>query len=201
MSKKLLEDILEDPTKYYNEEELKKLVKRINYKLYIEKKQEKKKDNEEVEYVFTDGSCINNGKKKSIGGYGVYFGENDNRNISKRFSSEEKVTNNKAELKAISEAIKLFNKNQSYVIVSDSMYSIKSITMWSKNWIKNNWKTSSGTEVKNKELIKEILKNMEGKDIIFQHVKSHKKPPKDKNSKEYFYWKGNDIVDKMANNV
>lgn len=197
---KLLKNILENPSKYYNDEELKKLVKKINYQLYIEPKLEISEE-KEIEYVFTDGSCINNGKINSFGGYGVYFGENDKRNISKRFSSGEKVTNNKAELKAILECLKILKKNKSYIIVTDSMYSIKCLTVWNKNWIKNNWKTSTRKDVKNKEIIKAILKNMESKNIKFKHVKSHKTPPKDKNSQEYFFWKGNDIVDKMANGV
>ena len=34
-------------------------------------------------HVYTDGSCHNNGRTNARAGYGVYFGENDSRNISK----------------------------------------------------------------------------------------------------------------------
>ena len=33
-------------------------------------------------YVYTDGGCNNNGKKNARAGMGIYFGENDPRNVS-----------------------------------------------------------------------------------------------------------------------
>ena len=53
-------------------------------------------------YVYTDGACSNNGKLNAKAGYGIYFGENDNRNTYKRI--EGKQTNNIAEITAIIEA-------------------------------------------------------------------------------------------------
>ena len=50
-----------------------------------------KDEENNVMKVYTDGSCINNGKKGSKGGIGVYFGENDERNVSKSLRLE-KVT-------------------------------------------------------------------------------------------------------------
>ena len=32
-----------------------------------------------TEYIYIDGSCLFNGTKKSVGGYGVFFGDNDER--------------------------------------------------------------------------------------------------------------------------
>ena len=48
-------------------------------------------------YVYTDGSCHNNGQKNASAGI-IYFGENDDRNVSKKIMG--KQTNNAAELKA-----------------------------------------------------------------------------------------------------
>ena len=55
--------------------------------------------------VFTDGSAINNGSKNAKGGVGVFFADNDPRNISKSIvnsngngNSKNKVTNNICEL-------------------------------------------------------------------------------------------------------
>lgn len=50
-------------------------------------------------YVYTDGSCINNGKENAIAGIGIYFGENDVRNVSQRVIG--KQSNNTGELGAI----------------------------------------------------------------------------------------------------
>ena len=51
--------------------------------------------------VFTDGSCSNNGKVNAKAGIGLYFGQNDQRNVSKRVIG--KQTNNTAELSAVIE--------------------------------------------------------------------------------------------------
>ena len=77
--------------------------------------------------IYTDGSCINNGKKNAKAGIGVYFGENDKRNVSKRIKG--KQTNNTAELKAILKAIKIIKKEDNFkdldiTIYTDSKYSI-----------------------------------------------------------------------------
>ena len=50
-------------------------------------------------YVYTDGSCSNNGRENAIAGIGIYFGENDTRNVSQRVIG--KQSNNTAELGAI----------------------------------------------------------------------------------------------------
>ena len=72
----------------------------------------------EIIHVYTDGSCINNGKKGSKGGIGIYFGENDERNVSKTVNLE-KVTNNIAELKAVNEALDIL---YNYVLKYNSIY-------------------------------------------------------------------------------
>jgi len=54
---------------YYNN------IKHIFYYIYI---------NMDEIVVFTDGSCSNNGKDNAKAGIGIYFSENDPRNISQR---------------------------------------------------------------------------------------------------------------------
>ena len=45
-------------------------------------------------YIYIDGSCLNNqSKKNKCGGYGVFFGDNDPRNVSK-YLEHHKITNN-----------------------------------------------------------------------------------------------------------
>merc|ERR1711924_520660 len=67
--------------------------------------------------VYTDGACKNNGKKNATAAIGVYFSENDNRNISERITG--KQSNNTAELKAI---IKACNILQDEIINKYSIY-------------------------------------------------------------------------------
>lgn len=152
-------------------------------------------------YLFTDGSSKNNQGKNPYGGFGVYYPENPELNISKKL--EGKVTNNIAELSAVYYGIlKLITKTKikkQIVIVSDSKYVIDSITKWAKSWEKNNWKKSDGKIIQNLDLVKNIYYLVNNLKIKFVHQRSHKKPPKDTESDKYFFWDGNDKADKLAN--
>ena len=126
--------------------------------------------------VYTDGSCINNGKKNAKAGIGIFFNINDSRNISEEIKIN--PTNNVAELTAI---IKVFNilkeeieLNYDIYIYTDSKYSINSFTIWSKNWEKNNWKKKDNKEIKNLELIKTgyyLFNKYDNVELI--HIKAH----------------------------
>ena len=154
--------------------------------------------------IFTDGSTFNNqskDKSKARAGVGVFFGDNDKRNMSKKLKTK-KVTNQVAELMAIYYAInKALTTTDVYEktihIYSDSMYSINCITTWSKSWEKNNWKKSDGTKIENKKIIKKLYYLYNNLDIKFTHVKAHKKEPS-KDSEKYFKWYGNNKADYLA---
>lgn len=132
--------------------------------------------------VYTDGSCINNGKKNRniVAGIGVYFGDDDPRNISAPFTTPP-ITNNRAELAAILAALKAILCDKDLVdvtICSDSDYSMKSVTIWLDKHKRNGWKTSKGTIVLNKDLITQIDKilnthTIRGHKVTFQYVKGH----------------------------
>lgn len=155
--------------------------------------------------IFTDGAVPNNqikGNRK--GGIGVYFGENDIRNISLRIneSLQLKVTNQICELQACIEAINTListekiNKNK-IIIRTDSMYIVNTINEWAKKWEKNNWKKSDNKIIQNEKLVKQLYYLSLNFNIKFEHVKAHTKEP-DKESIEYFNWYGNYMADKLA---
>jgi len=164
--------------------------------------------------IFTDGGCKRNGSRLSKAAYSVFFTENTTSPFYKFNTSQQiftEPTNNRAELsgilyifKTISENTRLF-QNKDITICTDSMYSINCIEKWSRNWLLNNWKNAKGQNVKNKELIGEILKyrndikNDTGLNIKFQHVFSHTNPPSDKTSMSYYMWYGNNKVDENIN--
>lgn len=156
---------------------------------------------------FTDGCSKNNGKKDCMCGIGVY---SLHENLQLSMSLEDcksrwswiprniKASNNVAELLAIYIAIVL-SESKELMIYSDSAYSINCVTSWYKKWEKNDWKTSNNENVKNKEIIKEIIKEIKNKDsVFFMHVNSHTQEPQDKDSEEHFIWSGNDKADNLA---
>lgn len=123
-------------------------------------------------YVYTDGACSNNGNEKAIAGIGVYFGNNDSRNVSKQILG--KPTNNVAELTAIIEACEIIKddlKNGKIItIVSDSNYSILSATSYGKKNALQNWKK----DIPNKDLVKTLFEFVSNyPKLHFQYIKAH----------------------------
>ena len=167
------------------------------------------KQQKEIISIFTDGGCSNNGRIGATAAYAVHFPNFSHLDTSERL--HENPTNQHAELSAILSAtdiiknnIELFT-NKKIIIYSDSMYSIKCITSWSKTWIKNGWRGSNGKPVKNVECISKILDNLKiinnlDIEIEFVHVFSHTVEPKgiSKDSSKYKMWLGNKIVDQLV---
>ena len=103
--------------------------------------------------VFTDGSAINNGSKNAKGGVGVFFADNDPRNISKSVvnsNGKNKVTNNICELIGVILAIEKIVATEPtmsklrIVLMTDSEYIVKSVLKYSINWRKNGYKNKQG---------------------------------------------------------
>lgn len=102
--------------------------------------------------VYVDGSCMFNGTKDSKAAYGVWFGEDDPRNVSKSVPSSSRQTNNVAELYAIMEAITITRYYTSPVLIkSDSQYAVNCVTSWYAGFVGRKWKN-----VQNQFLIKWI---------------------------------------------
>lgn len=133
--------------------------------------------------VYTDGSFRKTGKVngKIVGrcGYGIHFPNRELDDIAEPFNIGEK-TNNRAELYAIYKTLKIINdeiklKNTNVKIYTDSEYSMKSLTLWIKNWKKNGWKNAKKKPVKNADIIKKIDKYLTkySKKIKIEWVKAH----------------------------
>ena len=129
-----------------------------------------------IYYLYTDGSCLGNGKSSNVGGWSFLIKANNN--IIKYSGAANNTTNNIMELTAVIKGLNFlfsFQNNLDKVIVyTDSNYIYQCYTDgWYKNWIKNNWKNSSKKEVKNKELWKQLIPYFEKSNIIIKKVKGH----------------------------
>lgn len=172
-----------------------------------------KRDRNDTLYVFSDGNCKRNGKVNCVAGYSILFTE-DSKSPLYKFNCTKLIvsnpTNNKAELygikkicKVIYDNYKIFYKKK-IIICTDSNYSINCVSVWHSAWVENNWITSKGEPVKNKELISSITYLIEklkkaNITITFQHVNAHMSEPSNKESIDWFLWRGNAIVDKSIN--
>jgi ribonuclease HI len=125
-----------------------------------------------MKYVYTDGSCKRNGKTNPDAGIGIYFGDDDSRNVSKKIYG--KQTNNSAELSAIIEVFDIIKdeieQGEKYTIVTDSEYVIKCVSTYGEKMEKINWKK----DIPNKELVQmAYLKYKNIPNITFMHVMAH----------------------------
>jgi len=144
-------------------------------------------------YVYIGGVCKDNGKIEAIAGIGIYFGEKDKRNISKKISG--KNTNNIAELMAFIETYKIikddFDKDIKIGIVSDSEYAIKCITSFGEKCEIELWKKN----IPNKNLVRHAYELYKGKkNIKILQIKAHT------NNNDIHSF-GNKQADILANNA
>ena len=123
--------------------------------------------------AYTDGACSGN---PGVGGWGaVLLAEKNNKIIKRKEISGGLVdtTNNQMELIAAIEALKALKKYTEICIITDSNYVKKGITEWLPSWKKNNWKTSSKKEVKNRKLWEELEELVNRNKVDWLWVKGH----------------------------
>ena len=138
--------------------------------------------------IYTDGSCFNN---PGPGGWAAVIILGNEKN--EIFGGEKLTTNNRMELTAAIKALEYCNSkiNRQLIlehikIYTDSNYVKDGITLWIKDWEKNNWKTSSKKNVKNVDLWKKLKDLVSSKSIEWEWIKSHSNNPM------------NDLADKLA---
>ena len=127
--------------------------------------------------IYTDGSSLgNNSKKDTPGGWGFVVVNGDEELFSSSGGCA-KATNNVMELQAMIETLLYVKMNRigKCIIYTDSNYVNMGLNNWSKKWVKNGFKTSSGEPVKNSgqwiDLI--TLKNNVSSDIEVRWIKAH----------------------------
>jgi|TARA_B100001093_G_scaffold281517_1_gene268954 ribonuclease HI len=129
-----------------------------------------KKEERNIIKVYTDGSCINNGKKGSKAGIGIFFGNEDKRNVSRKLNLD-RVTNNVAELSALIEALDILkNESRDVIIYTDSKYCILCCTSYGDKQRLKDWSDN----IPNKDLVMEVYNKYREKDNIrLEYVIGH----------------------------
>lgn len=118
--------------------------------------------------IYTDGACRGN---PGTGGWGVYLLY---KNEKKEFyGGKLNTTNNQMELTAAIEGLKVLKEPCKVKLYTDSKYVMDGINSWIANWKKNNWKTASKKDVKNKDLWIELDAETCKHEIEWIWVKGH----------------------------
>lgn len=147
--------------------------------------------------VFTDGACSKNGREGAKASYACWFPENQELSKSGRVPDDQPQTNQRGELMAIHEAIKIMQTNfpcqeLDIQIYTDSQYSKNCLTEWIIKWVRDDWKTSSGEPVKHRDIIEDATNRLSKfKSYMITYVPAH-------TGKQDELSKHNEQVDRMA---
>lgn len=134
----------------------------------------------------TDGSCR---KNPGPGGWGAILRKGDKHKMLSGATAE--TTNNRMEMMAVIEVLRFLEGKGPYRvrIFSDSQYVVKGIAQWVPGWRRRNWKTATGSPVKNRDLWMELDSLRGFHEIEWNWVRGH-------NGDEF-----NEIADRLANDV
>jgi ribonuclease HI len=132
--------------------------------------------------LFTDGACRGN---PGPGGWGVLLRYRDaEREI---YGGESETTNNRMELRAAIEGLRVLKEPCAVAVTTDSVYVKNGITSWLTNWKQKGWKTAGGKPVKNADLWRLLDEQNQRHRVEWHWVKGHSGHPE------------NEIADRLAN--
>ncbi|MBN2060255.1 MAG: ribonuclease HI [Deltaproteobacteria bacterium] len=125
-------------------------------------------ENDIIVEIYTDGACKGN---PGPGGYGgiLKYG-NDKKELSGYVPN---TTNNRMELTAIIESLRMLKRPCNIRIVTDSSYAVKGMTEWLPVWIRKKWKNSQNKPVLNRDLWEELINLCKPHKIEWKWIKGH----------------------------
>ncbi len=119
--------------------------------------------------IYTDGACSGN---PGPGGWGavLVYGQHE-KELSGGASD---TTNNRMELTAVIEALRLLKEPCQVTLTTDSRYVVDGITKgWARGWKRNNWIKSDKKPALNPELWDALLGLLDIHQVEFVWVKGH----------------------------
>ena len=121
--------------------------------------------------IYTDGSSRGN---PGPGGYGIIMEDCKSGFVKEYSKGFRYTTNNRMELLAVIDALKMLKKNKLKVLIyTDSKYVVDSVE---KKWVFK-WKTTNFKNKKNVDLWLDFLKLIDKNTIKFNWIKGHNNHP------------------------
>jgi ribonuclease HI len=119
--------------------------------------------------IYTDGACSGNPGPGGWAAILLYNGKE--RTVS---GGEPATTNNRMELMAAIQGLKMLNQRCAVKLYSDSSYMVDALTKgWLERWRMNMWRTAAKDDVKNVDLWEQIVTLCSSHDIAWSKVKGH----------------------------
>ncbi len=119
--------------------------------------------------IYTDGACSGNPGPGGWAAILMYQGKE--RVIT---GAEPDTTNNRMELMAVVEALRVLKEPVRAAVHTDSAYIANAFQQkWIDNWQRKGWMTAGKKPVKNQDLWKALLAQVERHHVTFVKVKGH----------------------------
>jgi ribonuclease HI len=137
---------------------------------------------EGVVEIYSDGACRGN---PGPGGWGVLLRYNGRE--KELWGGEAATTNNRMELMAAIRALEALKRPSRVKLHTDSLYVMKGISAWIKDWKRRGWRTADKKPVKNEDLWRRLDELAAKHDVEWHWVRGHAGHPE------------NERVDELAN--
>ena len=132
--------------------------------------------------IWTDGACKGN---PGLGGWGALLRHGDREKTI--CGGEADTTNNRMELMAVIEALRVLKRPCTVRVHTDSQYVQKGMNEWLPGWKARGWRTADKKPVKNADLWQELEKQAAKHELSWLWVRGHAGDP------------GNERADQLAN--
>ncbi|MFC3866358.1 ribonuclease HI [Alcaligenes aquatilis] len=132
--------------------------------------------------IWTDGACKGN---PGLGGWGALLRHGGREKAI--CGGEADTTNNRMELRAVIEALKVLKRPCQVRVHTDSQYVQKGMNEWLPGWKARGWRTADKKPVKNADLWQELEQQAAKHELTWLWVRGHAGDP------------GNERADQLAN--
>ena len=119
--------------------------------------------------IYTDGACSGN---PGPGGWAALLMYQGKERVLT--GAERDTTNNRMELMAVVESLRVLKEPVRAAVHTDSAYIANAFQQkWIDNWQRKGWMTAGKKPVKNQDLWKALIAQVERHDVTFVKVKGH----------------------------
>jgi ribonuclease HI len=134
---------------------------------------------EGVVEIYSDGACRGN---PGPGGWGVLL-RYDGRE-KELWGGEAATTNNRMELVAAIRALEALKRPSRVALYTDSLYVMKGISSWIRDWKRRGWRTADKKPVKNEDLWRRLDELAAKHDVEWHWVRGHAGHPENERADE-----------------
>ena len=133
-----------------------------------------------IYHIYTDGSCRNNGTSKAVGAWGYVAYQNDTKIFEKVDTSQNNITNQRAELCGVINAclwgaamIKDHPFDEIHIYTDSAYVHNCQSQKWYESWQNNGWLNSKKQDVANKDLWEQLIPFFNNIQFHFHKVVGH----------------------------